>query len=63
MKKILFLSYTNVFGGAESVLCDYLKENNVNENYIYTTDANYIIKEYEKYLEKDKIYGSVTTNG
>lgn len=62
MKKILFLSYTNVFGGAESVLCDYLKENNVNENYIYTTDANYIIKEYEKYLEKDKIYISEKMN-
>lgn len=62
MKKILFLSYTNVFSGAESVLCDYLKENNINENYIYTTDANYIIKEYEKYLEKDKIYISEKMN-
>lgn len=62
MKKILFLSYTNVFSGAESVLCDYLKENNINENYIYTTDANYIIKEYEKYLEKNKIYISEKMN-
>lgn len=62
MKKILFLSYTNVFSGAESVLCDYLKENNVNENYIYTTNANYIIQEYEKYLEKDKIYISEKMN-
>lgn len=62
MKKILFLSYTNVFGGAESVLCDYLKENNANENYIYTTNKNYIIREYEKYLEKDKIYMSEKMN-
>lgn len=62
MKKILFLSYTNVFSGAESVLCDYLKENNINENYIYTTNTNYIIQEYEKYLEKDKIYISEKMN-
>lgn len=62
MKKILFLSYTNVFGGAESVLCDYLRNNNVNENYIYTTNKNYIIQEYEKYLKKENIYVSNKMN-
>lgn len=62
MKKVLFLSYTSVFGGAESVLCDYLKENNVNENYIYTTNKKYIIREYGKYLKKENIYASSKMN-
>lgn len=35
MKRILFISYTNFFGGAEYVLWDYLKRIDTTNIYIY----------------------------
>ena len=45
MKKVLFISYTNFFGGAEYVLWDYIRRIDVSSIYIYTTNINtsYII--------------------
>ena len=58
MKNILFISYTNMFGGAEAVLCDYLKGNNINNNYVYTTDNATVTAEYRKYVLNEHIYMS-----
>lgn len=62
MKRILFLSYTNMLGGAEFVLCDYLKNNNVNDYYIYTTNKHDVIIEYKKYFLENHIYMSKNMN-
>ena len=61
LKNVLFISYTNIFGGAESVLCDYLRNNN-NNIYIYTTNEKEVVIEYEKVLPKRKIYTSNKMN-
>lgn len=61
LKNVLFIGYTNIFGGAESVLCDYLRNNN-NNFYIYTTNEKEVVIEYEKVLPKRKIYTSNKMN-
>ena len=62
LKNILFISYTNMFGGAEAVLCDYLKGNNINNNYIFTTNNKIVTAEYRKYILKEHIYMSKKMN-
>lgn len=62
MKNVLFLSYTNIFGGAESVLCDYLRNNYSNQNYMYTTNRKEVLSEYKKCISSGKIYTSNKMN-
>lgn len=62
LKNILFVSYTNMFGGAESVLCDYLRNNDNNNCYIYTTNEEKVVLEYKKVLFNKKIYISSRMN-
>ena len=62
MKKVLFISYTNIFGGAEYVLCDYLRNNNYHDYYIYTTNKEEVILEYKKILSNKNIYTSNKMN-
>ena len=59
MKKVLFVSQTSFFGGAEIVLCDYLNDSiNDIQSYLITTNKDGIRKKYELMLSKSntKIY-------
>lgn len=57
MKKILFISQTSFFGGAEIVLCDYLNSANKNmQSYLITSSKDNIKKRYESILLNTKIY-------
>lgn len=58
MKKILFISYTNFFGGAEYVLWDYLKRIDTTNMYIYTTNRKEVIDKYKQVLKKQNIFSS-----
>ncbi|WP_370840245.1 glycosyltransferase family 4 protein [Megamonas funiformis] len=58
MKKILFISYTNFFGGAEYVLWDYLKYIDTSNIYIYTTNREEVIDKYKQVLKKQNIFSS-----
>lgn len=58
MKNILFVSYTNFFGGAEYVLCDYLKDNHENDIYIYTTNRKNVVNGFKSVLDSDRIFAS-----
>lgn len=58
MKKILFISYTNFFGGAEYVLWDYLKRIDTTNMYIYTTNRKEAIDKYKQVLKKQNIFSS-----
>lgn len=58
MKKVLFISYTNFFGGAEYVLWDYIRYIDVNNIYIYTTNRKAVIEKYKKVLKKQNIFSS-----
>lgn len=58
MKKILFISYTNFFGGAEYVLWDYLKRIDTTNIYIYTTNRKEVIDKYKQVLKKQNILSS-----
>ena len=51
-----------MFGGAESVLCDYLRNNDNNNCYIYTTNEEKVVLEYKKVLFNKKIYISSRMN-
>lgn len=58
MKRILFISYTNFFGGAEYVLWDYLKRIDTANVYIYTTNRKEVIDKYKQVLKKRNIFSS-----
>lgn len=58
MKKILFISYTNFFGGAEYVLWDYLKRIDTTNMYIYTTNRKEVIDKYKQVFEEQNIFSS-----
>lgn len=58
MKKILFISYTNFFGGAEYVLWDYLKRIDTTNIYIYTTNRKEVIEKYKQVFKEENIFGS-----
>lgn len=58
MKRILFISYTNFFGGAEYVLWDYLKRIDTTNIYIYTTNRKEVIDKYKQVLKKQNIFSS-----
>lgn len=58
MKKILFISYTNFFGGAEYVLWDYLKRIDTTNIYIYTTNRKEVVDKYKQVLKKQNIFSS-----
>lgn len=58
MKRILFISYTNFFGGAEYVLWDYLKRIDTTNMYIYTTNRKEVIDKYKQVLKKQNIFSS-----
>lgn len=59
MKNILFISCTRVFGGAEYVLCDYIKRNRYNNNmYIYTTDRKEVRNKYINIFPKENTFFS-----
>ena len=58
MKNVLFVVCTNFFGGAEYVLCDYLKDNHENNIYIYTTNKKNIINKFSNILRTDKVFAS-----
>lgn len=58
MKRILFISYTNFFGGAEYVLWDYLKRIDTTNIYIYTTNRKEVIDKYRQVFEKQNIFSS-----
>lgn len=58
MKKILFISYTNFFGGAEYVLWDYLKRIDTTNIYIYTTNRKEVIDKYRQVFEEQNIFSS-----
>ena len=62
LKSVLFISYTHMFGGAESVLCDYLRNNYNNQNYMYTTNRKEVLLEYKKCISSRKIYTSNKMN-
>lgn len=58
MKKILFISYTNFFGGAEYVLWDYLKRVDTTNIYIYTTNRKEVLEKYKQVFEEQNIFSS-----
>lgn len=58
MKRILFISYTNFFGGAEYVLWDYLKRIDTTNIYIYTTNRKEVIDKYRQVFEEQNIFSS-----
>lgn len=58
MKKVLFISYTNFFGGAEYVLCDYIRCIDINNIYIYTTNRKEILEKYKQVFKKQNIFSS-----
>lgn len=58
MKKFLFISYTNFFGGAEYVLWDYLKRIDTTNIYIYTTNRKEVIDKYRQVFEEQNIFSS-----
>lgn len=58
MKRILFISYTNFFGGAEYVLWDYLKRIDITNIYLYTTNRKEVIDKYKEVLKKENIFSS-----
>lgn len=57
-KKVLILVGSNIFGGAERVLADYLRENQDFEFFIYTNRKFHLMEEYQKILDKKHVYGS-----
>lgn len=56
--KVLILCNTNIMGGAERVLLDYLKDNKKFEFFIYTNSNPYISNEFKKYIKEENIYTS-----
>lgn len=58
MKRILFISYTNFFCGAEYVLWDYLKRIDTTNIYIYTTNRKEVIDKYRQVFEEQNIFSS-----
>lgn len=58
MKRVLFISYTNFFGGAEYVLWDYLKRIDTTNIYIYTTNRKEIIDKYKQVFKEKNIFCS-----
>lgn len=58
MKKVLFLSYTNFFGGAEYVLWDYIRHIDVNNIYIYTTNRKEVLEKYKQVFKEQNIFSS-----
>lgn len=58
MKKILFISYTNFFGGAEYVLWDYIRHIDVNNIYMYTTNRKEVLEKYKQVFKEQNIFSS-----
>lgn len=58
MKRVLFISYTNFFGGAEYVLWDYLKRIDTTNIYLYTTNRKEVIGKYKEVLKKQNVFSS-----
>lgn len=58
MKKILFISYTNFFGGAEYVLWDYIRRIDINNIYIYTTNRKEVLEKYKQVFKEKNIFCS-----
>ena len=58
MKKILFISYTNFFGGAEYVLWDYIRRIDVSSIYIYTTNRKEVLEKYKQVFKEQNIFSS-----
>lgn len=62
MKRVLFISYTNFFGGAEYVLCDYIKRINTKSMYIYTSDNKIVLDKYKEVFKLENIFYSSNMN-
>lgn len=58
MKRVLFISYTNFFGGAEYVLWDYLKRIDTTNIYMYTTNRKEVIDKYKQVFKEQNIFSS-----
>lgn len=58
MKKVLFISYTNFFGGAEYVLWDYIRHIDVNNIYMYTTNRKEVLEKYKQVFKEQNIFSS-----
>lgn len=58
MKRVLFISYTNFFGGAEYVLWDYIRYIDVNSIYIYTTNRKEVLEKYKQVFKEQNIFSS-----
>ena len=58
MKKVLFISYTNFFGGAEYVLWDYIRRIDVSSIYIYTTNRKEVLEKYKQVFKEQNIFSS-----
>ena len=57
-KKVLILVSTNIFGGAERVMADYLRDNQDFEFFLLTNRKPSVREEYEKVLPADHIFSS-----
>jgi len=60
MRKVLIVSSTNIVGGAEVVLSDYLRDNDKHEFYLYTTSQSEIVGNYTSALPASHLYTSET---
>lgn len=58
MKKVLFVLNTNIVGGAERVLVDYLRDNNEIEAFVYTNRDRYISGIFDGIVDKEHLYTS-----
>jgi len=63
MKKVLIVSSTNIVGGAEIVLSDYLRCNDKHEFYLYTTSQSEVIENYVGVLPTSHLYTSKMMSG
>ena len=58
MKNVLFINYTNILGGAEYVLMDYIYNNHEHNYYIYTSNNKIIVEKYKEIFGKNKVFFS-----
>lgn len=56
MRNVLIVSYAKILGGAESVLRDYLKNNESHRFYIYTSDYENVFQGYKNVIRNEKIF-------
>ena len=62
MKNVLFINYTNILGGAEYVLMDYIYNNHEHNYYIYTSNNKIIVEKYKEIFGKNKVFFSSRMN-